>query len=693
GPSDDAEFIYFDAEEEITPMVSKIGYVSTAVPQLSKSQIEESPIFDSLCQKLGDPKVAPTILSKHDPRPPTPYDPYSAGIRKFDKEVGPFDWSEESDLQFACAEILDTWQTKKPEKFAIETVCSLDVAINGVHGLPFAENFPIGTSEGFPWVLDRARNESGKERFFEEVAPGHRVPRGSWVEDIAEIEEAAYRGDYLTTTITCAKDEKTKLDKVFVNPKTRIFEMLNFCLNLVIRKYFFFWMQWMMSLHSDLPCKVGINPFSYDWDIMAMKHSAYANHFCGDYSGFDTNTNVELVVRIGDMISDMADDGPRNRVIRRNLLRCVLNRQVIVGRDLYKVKGGTPSGFALTVMINSVVNEIYLKMAWFGLSRKYDPLLARDADLRHHVCMSVYGDDNVVSFSHNVANWYNLVTISSYLRPFGIKLTDGQKTGVMVPFTSFDKIDFLKRKWVQGDKGWFRCPLDPVSIESQLYYLKRSDDPIDALRVNVDNALREAFQHGTDYFVRIKCAIVSSLQEAQIDYLPPSELDCARFWAEQRSCDHLPIHFADPRYRAINILDTKVVQTDVGFSMSVHEYRNRREEMEKLNRLCIIGGDSKLETGLTVNGAKFAVVGAKNSELVDSLARLFKIGFFTGKKWVFSALNPSLAHVVHICLLNVTKEHRLETVQYVSQLDDKSYKFMIELNAKIGLVPKPLLEE
>ncbi|DAZ91077.1 TPA_asm: polyprotein [Ananas comosus secovirus] len=693
----------FDLLEEkpvqLTHMVSKVGFLEQGAPKLSKSQIEKSPIFEDLCLMMGPPKVEPTVLSPMDPRPAVPFDPYAIGIQKFQEQAGPFDFSEDGFLMRARDNIMQEWEDARPDSFPIDTVCSLEVAIQGVDGLEYAEALPISTAEGFPYCMDRKNGQTGKERFFSTVN-GKRVPLGDWVADVEQIEHCAATDPPEIFTVACAKDEKTKLAKVYDAPKTRIFEILPFTFNLVIRKYFLFWMQWMMKNHMRLPCKVGLNPYSFSWDDMAAKHTAYANHFCGDYSGFDTNTNVQMGVVIADMISALARDGNRNRDIRRNLIVAAMRRKVIVGREVFFVDGGTPSGFALTVMINSVMNELYLKMSWFALARQYRPELSRDADLKYHVCMSIYGDDNVVSMTSHVVLWYNLETISKYLSQFGVRLTDGQKSGKIVPTMAFEDIDFLKRKWVKDEVvGWFRCPLDKVSIESQLYWIKHSDDNIEALKVNVDNALRESAQHSREYFDYVRNVVVKCLRKGghNLDLLlVPTYQDCLMFWKMQRSSENLPLHYDDPLTR-VRFLATREPNFYSSFYCSTARAINKSKMRSDLDNKVVVfvtasnityhkkkmkAGAFHFQTSLNASTSSILAV------MKDALDCARKCGSkFTdqGKEAQVVILSDSefwISQAIGIaCAISQGVSALYQTV-WVSGLEDRAYKFFLELHGE-----------
>ncbi|ATA66953.1 polyprotein, partial [Lettuce secovirus 1] len=533
----EVDFFEFAEPEQITEMVDKLGFVGPRqnVRLAGKSAIIKSEIHDHLWR---EPETAPTIISRHDPRSPYPFDPYASGIRKFVKEAGSFSFDDGTEESIVLRDIKEELATHRDSTkgFKLETVLSTDQAINGVEGVAFAERLIMSTSEGYPYVLDRTPGQTGKWRFFDQEGENWKL-KSEANDELNNLEQSIKQDDFdgKLITVACAKDEKTKLKKIFETPKTRIFEILPFHYNILVRKYFLFFMQFIMEAHQLLPCRVGLNVYGRGWDTMHGEHARFANHFNGDYSGFDTGTPRDLLVAIADMISDIACDGCENKIVRRNLMRMAVDRRILVGSEIYSVKGGTPSGFALTVIVNSLVNQFYLMLSWRLIVRKVSPSMMPYRIMKTHVTFSVYGDDNVVSFDNQVRDAYNLVTIAETLKQFGITLSDGKKTGILEKWTTIDNIDFLKRKWVLSNGVGFLCPLEKSAIEERLFWIRQSDDCLENLDDNTHSALMEAFHHGIGYFQFLRNEIASAYRRANLPVPLLLHYEEARLiWLEQR---------------------------------------------------------------------------------------------------------------------------------------------------------------
>ncbi|BAA74537.1 polyprotein, partial [Navel orange infectious mottling virus] len=517
---------------ELTPMTKCLGRVAgQSYPRaLRKTSIVPSLIHEHLWRK---PETEPTVLGKSDKRTPYPYDPYTTISDKFVEEVGPIDISEGSDASLVLANIGSSW--KAAGEIQCSTVLSWEVAINGNPAIPYCERLPMSTSEGYPDSVAGTSERKGTRRFFELEGGDARVPTPALMTELEVLERELQKEEVCLTCINtaCAKDEKTTSHKVRVEPKTRIFEILPFQINIIIRRYFMFWMQLLMAAHDQLPSKVGLNVYSESWDILLGRHTRLANHFTGDYSGFDTSTPRILVYAIVDKINELAGDSEMNQRTRRNIIRFVLNRYLISDGYVYEIHGGTPSGFAPTVMINSIVNEFYLKWSWMGLMKEAG--YAKEASLYafHEATeISLYGDDNFVSVATPVASLYNLKTISEFLRRIGVKLGDGAKTGITKPFIPLEEVDFLKRQFV-ADAGStaILCPLKKISIEERLFYVKGGQDELAALELNMATALCEAFFHGKEYFRFLEAEILKAVRKSRISLTKPlPTMESIRVW-------------------------------------------------------------------------------------------------------------------------------------------------------------------
>ena len=209
--------------------------------------------------------------------------------------------------------------------------------------------------------------------------------------------------------------------------------------------------------------------------------------------------------------------------------------------DWVMFNGSNPSGNALTVILNSIVNVLYMMMSYYNLN----PNQSLDGffDL---VALITYGDDNAMGVSKSIP-WFNHTSIAGYLETIGVIYTMADKGAESVPYISINELSFLKRRFVvEGDK--VRAPLEWASIDKMLTKCVKSKSigpeaqAIDTIR----SAVGEFYEYGRDVFevnVRKMKAIVDEC--CLNDFVKPStfptfeELE-AKYYEHSSKCSVCP---------------------------------------------------------------------------------------------------------------------------------------------------------
>jgi hypothetical protein len=117
--------------------------------------------------------------------------------------------------------------------------------------------------------------------------------------------------------------------------------------------------------------------------------------------------------------------------------------------DLLILNGTNPSGHALTVVINSICNSLYMRYAWLSIFGTLD-------GFDEYVRLMTYGDDNCVSVHEKYQDKFNQVTVTAALAAVGVVYTDAKKTGEAAPpFCEPDDVSFLKRGFRKTIEGFW----------------------------------------------------------------------------------------------------------------------------------------------------------------------------------------------------------------------------------------------
>nr|QNN26213.1 polyprotein 1 [Peony yellowing associated secovirus] len=481
---------FFDAE---TVFPEGLLSPSEAPRQATSSEIRKSSISADLELLTGEKKkTEPAIICNRDPRLlDRNLDIFKKGMLKY-KAVA----AEMSPVTDEDTKIWDlTWDNIFDLPGGISQRCHLlseDENLNGVAGDNKYRGMVVATSEGWPEVLNRPNGEVGKERFLLGLPGCYTLNK-----ELPMYQRIVEMDDSCKTTIPCivgldtAKDERLPLSKIYQEVKTRLFTILPMEYNYLVRKYFGSFVAELMKLHNCIPTKVGINPLGYDWTILGKRmHAKGTNWFNGDYSRFDGVTPRCLLIEIARRITIAYGDDHGDK--RLHLMLAATTRLGIAGRGWYRVSGGIPSGFALTVIVNSLVNHFLVRWSWEHMMAS-SSLFFFDC-----VELAVVGDDNLVSVKQEAAASFNLRTLSAFLKGFGFTLKDGSdKNKEELPdFNPPEKCDFLKRCFkAYGDR--YLAPLAWMSLSESLHWVRETNmsNPV-ATQNNVEGFLRELFHYG-----------------------------------------------------------------------------------------------------------------------------------------------------------------------------------------------------
>jgi hypothetical protein len=228
----------------------------------------------------------------------------------------------------------------------------------------------------------------------------------------------------------------------------------------------------------------------------------------GDYKSFDKKMSPLFIRAAFDILIDLAQESeyisPNDLLVMRGIAIDTAYPLIDFNGDLVEFFGSNPSGHPLTVIINSLVNSLYMRYVYRMLNPQGRdlPSLHSSTRFKESVSLMTYGDDNIMSVSEE-CSWFNHVAISGAFNDMGIVYTMPDKESESVPYVSIYSSSFLKRSWVWNDEvGAYLAPLDHDSIERQLTVWVAStsiSESEQALEV-IAGAGREYFFYGREVF-------------------------------------------------------------------------------------------------------------------------------------------------------------------------------------------------
>lgn len=389
-----------------------------------------------------------------------------------------------------------------PEDLAEVMVYDVFTAVNGAPGVAYVDKLQRNTSMGFPW------NRS-KKFYLEAIAPAHGVPDpveiSKEVLDRTQIILDKYSAGERAMPVFKAhlKDEPTSFKKIQAK-KTRLFGGAPVDWALAVRMYLLSFIRLVQNNRFIFESAPGTVTQSSEWGEIR----SYLTHFgtdrivAGDYKAFDKTMPPEFILAAFEIIIDVC----RAAGFTEEQLRVVWGIGTDTAYPLYDLNGdlvefygSEPSGHNLTVIINGLVNCLYMRYAYIVLNPEHEATSFKD-----NVHLMTYGDDNVLGVSRT-ASWFDHTAIQKVLADHGVTYTMADKEAQTVPYIKIQDVSFLKRTWrYEEELEDYLCPLEHESIEKMLITcvasksVAREYQGISA----ISSAVQEYFFYGKTTFIK-----------------------------------------------------------------------------------------------------------------------------------------------------------------------------------------------
>lgn len=366
--------------------------------------------------------------------------------------------------------------------------------VSGIDGRRFMDAMKGSTSAGYPL--------SGPKSvlFVDGKSDDHACPRDfpPWVWDEFAKVEACYINGVRYTLIfkACFKDEPTKIGK----DKVRMFQAAPLIMQLGVRKYFLPVAR-LLSLYPTISeCAVGVNAESPEWEVLdnfIVKHGENSI-LAGDYSKYDLRMPAQLMFAAFRVLLDLArmcGYSERDICVMEGFASEICYAYTNVNGDLVKLLGSNPSGQNLTVYINSIVNSMLMRSAFYSVYPT--------SNFNRFVNIMTYGDDVKGSVSWRCPG-FNHLSVAKFLDAHDMKFTMPDKKSTPTRYMKNSECDFLKRVTFYNPE--LQCKIGILSDESifKSLHSQMASKHVSAKEIaaqNIDGALMSWAYHGREKFM------------------------------------------------------------------------------------------------------------------------------------------------------------------------------------------------
>jgi len=397
---------------EDTENVTFLGQALGITNRAAKIHTTKTPIYQSVLDQFGIDDIyqptpnKPKWLAKHNM------------MKNFSEPTKP----DPALVERASEDYKAQWKElfdKKPEVLKGVRKMTLDECMMGVNGVPGFEPLNTHTSIGHMGVLLPGYRNGGPKSDILEVKytdeDGCQQYSVSCPEklqrELEELKEQLATGQRLgAVCATNLKDETLKATKLH----GRLFSCLPLAFIMLQRIYLLSIAKLFRVYNFTSECAVGVNAHSPLWDTfgkyMKKFHNGTPSNIAGDFKAYDQKAMVLFLVAAYNIvlwICLLAGYDDTDLLIISSLVCDLIYPIYDINGDLVMPSGSNPSGQSLTVIVNSILNSLYMRYVFFSVL----PDLIR---FQSYVALLTYGDDNIMDVHALAREAFNQMRSQEY---------------------------------------------------------------------------------------------------------------------------------------------------------------------------------------------------------------------------------------------------------------------------------------
>jgi len=388
-------------------------------------------------------------------------------------------------------------------------------SLNGCEGIAFLDGIKRNTSAGAPFGRS-------KKHYIEKTEPQRNLMdpiklTSEMSNRVQKVRDTYANGVRYQPVFTAhLKDEAVSAKKA-QEGKTRVFCGAPFDWSVVVRELFLSHVRLIQNYKIEFECGVGTVAPSTEWGDLYKHITQFGEDriIAGDYKAYDKRMPPVLMLEAFRILIRLAEHSENFTKEDIRAMWCVAYDTcyplVDFNGDLVTFWGSNPSGHPLTVIINSIVNSLYVRYT-FNVSG-HDVSTFSD-----NVSLLTYGDDNIMGVNPKCVGFDHTV-IQNQLGNIGVVYTMADKESESVPFVHIKDANFLKRSWLFNAKeGVYTAPLEEASIHKMLcvYVKSKTITASEQITEIIRSAQREWWHYGEEIFEEKTLMLKEVIQECDL---------------------------------------------------------------------------------------------------------------------------------------------------------------------------------
>jgi hypothetical protein len=268
-------------------------------------------------------------------------------------------------------------------------------------------------------------------------------------------------------------------------------------------------------------CAVGVNADGPEWEQLSKHISKFGEDriLAGDYKTYDLRMPAQLMFAAFRVMIEIARASgnytAKDLAIMHGIATDICYPLMAYNGDLIQHFGSNPSGQNLTVYINSIVNSLLFRCAYYYIYTN------REVPVFRKVCaLSTYGDDAKSSVRKGYDE-FNHISVASFLAEHDMIFTMPDKESTPIPYMRDEDADFLKRS------NFFHPELQRIvgrkaeeSIFKSMYAnLKSKNETKEQVSMStLDDAIRDYMFYGREMYEKRQSQLKEAAILAKIDH-------------------------------------------------------------------------------------------------------------------------------------------------------------------------------
>jgi len=344
-----------------------------------------------------------------------------------------------------------------------------DINLAGADGVLGLNAMNFATSIGFPLKGPKTKYVTKSDRVVEGITCVRDMDP-LIMEEVARLEAELLAGRSINTVFKAAlKDEPGKLSK----DKQRVFAAANTAFVILVRRYFLTIAALVQRNKEITECAVGTVVQSPEWTELYnhIGKNGWDRAIAGDYAKFDGRMSVQFMLMSFKLMIKIAEKSEKYDVDDITIMTGIASEISYPTYDYFgtivQFFGSNPSGHPMTVVVNSLVNSLYMRYTYYAIAK--DKGWWRTPLFSDVVALMTYGDDNIMTVAKGYDDFNHTAIAAEFLK-VGITYTMADKDAESVPFVHLSEASFLKHFAVwDDDLELYRSPVEDGSIAKMLH--------------------------------------------------------------------------------------------------------------------------------------------------------------------------------------------------------------------------------